>query len=112
MSYLDLKEAECPNKDTERCPYCSFDPTSASDFCDKHSPDTDISEPYWAKQTDDTLKSESMSRNRAATKELIRRYKKKKEELKIYGDHIGSCPKRPCKCGFAAAWDSITEVPK
>lgn len=23
---------------TERCPYCSFDPTSMNDYCDKHRP--------------------------------------------------------------------------
>lgn len=95
-----------------RCEFCSFDPTSASDYCDKHSPDPDVNESYWSKQTYATLETAFMNCNLDAIKELVRRYKKKKEELKIYGDHIGSCPKRPCKCGFAAAWDSITEVPK
>lgn len=23
---------------TEKCPHCSFDPTSASDYCEKHRP--------------------------------------------------------------------------
>ena len=24
---------------SERCPYCSFDPTSMNDYCDEHRPD-------------------------------------------------------------------------
>jgi uncharacterized protein YuzE len=28
--------------------------------------------------------------------------------MKMYGDHVGGCPKRPCHCGFHQMWEMIT----
>jgi hypothetical protein len=39
--------------------------------------------------------------------EVERRYNGIKEEIRIYGDHIEGCPKRPCTCGFKAVWDAL-----
>ena len=76
----------------DRCPYCSFDPTSLSDYCEEHRPKwstsmksvgDELSEDILGKYSDEYLFEQlhnCCNPNCLVINEVIRRYKNKKKE--------------------------------